>query len=339
MVDAAVDNRAFEAVHRADELGDERRRGRAVHLRGRAHLLDAAAVHDRNVVGDRQRLLLVVRDVERRDPELELDAPDLLAQLHAHLRIERRERLVEQQHARLDRERARERDALLHAAGELVRVAVARVAEPDELEQLPDALPPVGLVACRGSSGRTRRSGAPSCSGRASTPGRPCPCRACSGETLVTSLPSTTIRPSSGRSKPATSRSAVVLPQPDGPSSERNSPSPSCDLDPVERLHGAEVAVQVLQLEDMPSSAPPAITAPRAPRLRPTTSSESIAAQVMPKLSSVSAPGREALRLVHVLDEDREGVEAGEVRDRELAHDDRERQERRGERRRRGCSG
>ena len=64
-------------------------------------------------VGDRQRLLLVVRHVERRDPELELDPPDLLPQLHAHLGVERRQRLVEQQHARLDRERPRQRDALL----------------------------------------------------------------------------------------------------------------------------------------------------------------------------------------------------------------------------------
>ena len=103
-----------------------------------------AAVHDGDAVGDRERLLLVVRDVERRDAELELDAPDLLAQLHAHLRVERRERLVEQQHARLDRERARERDALLHAARELVRVAVAGVPEADELEQLVDALVALG---------------------------------------------------------------------------------------------------------------------------------------------------------------------------------------------------
>ena len=90
----------------------------------------------RDAVGDRERLLLVVRHVQRRDPELELDAPDLLAQLHAHLRVERRERLVEQQHLRLDRERARERDSLLHAARELVGIALRRVAEPDELEQL-----------------------------------------------------------------------------------------------------------------------------------------------------------------------------------------------------------
>ncbi len=118
---------------------------------GRPDLLDLAPVHHRDAVGDRERLLLVVRDVDRRDPELELDPPDLLAQLHAHLRVERRERLVEEQHARLDRERARERDALLHAAGELVRVALARVAEPDELEQLVDPLPPVGLGAGAGS--------------------------------------------------------------------------------------------------------------------------------------------------------------------------------------------
>jgi len=39
---------------------DERGRGGGVHLRRRAHLLDHAAVHDRHVVGDRERLLLVV---------------------------------------------------------------------------------------------------------------------------------------------------------------------------------------------------------------------------------------------------------------------------------------
>ena len=56
----------------------------------------------------------------RRDAELGLDAADLIAQLHAHLRVERRERLVEQQHARAGDERAGERDALLLAARELV---------------------------------------------------------------------------------------------------------------------------------------------------------------------------------------------------------------------------
>ena len=37
--------------------------------------------------------------------------------------------------------------------------------------------------------------------------------------------PSTEIEPLVGLSKPAIMRSSVVLPQPDGPSSEKNSPS------------------------------------------------------------------------------------------------------------------
>ena len=53
--------------------------GAAVHLGRRADLLDPAAVHDGDPVRDRERLLLVVRDVDRRDAELELDATDLLA--------------------------------------------------------------------------------------------------------------------------------------------------------------------------------------------------------------------------------------------------------------------
>ena len=47
------------------------------------------------------------------------------------------------------------------------------------------------------------------------------------GGTPARSLPSTRIRPAFGRSKPATRRSAVVLPHPEGPSMDRNSPSPS----------------------------------------------------------------------------------------------------------------
>ena len=83
-----------------------------------------------------ERLLLVVRDVERRDPELELDPADLLAELHPHLRVERRQRLVEEQDPRLDRERSGERDSLLHAARQLVRIPLPRMSEADQLEQL-----------------------------------------------------------------------------------------------------------------------------------------------------------------------------------------------------------
>ena len=52
--------------------------------------------------------------------DLVVQAAQPLAQLGAHLGVERAERLVEQQHARLDGERARERHPLALAAGELV---------------------------------------------------------------------------------------------------------------------------------------------------------------------------------------------------------------------------
>ena len=47
--------------------------------------------------------------------------------------------------------------------------------------------------------------------------------RRCTGM-WVTSSPPTVMRPPSGSSKPAIMRSVVVLPQPDGPSSAKNSP-------------------------------------------------------------------------------------------------------------------
>src|SRR4051794_18481737 len=45
------------------------------------------------------------------------------------------------------------------------------------------------------------------------------------GLCLVTSLPPTRISPDEGLSRPASSRSAVLLPQPEGPTRMTNSPS------------------------------------------------------------------------------------------------------------------
>ncbi len=99
-----------------------------VDLERRADLLDPALVHHHDAVGHRQRFFLVVRHVDGGDAELALQRADLLAQRHADLGVERRERLVEQQHLRLDGERAGERHALLLAAGELVGIARRRAA-------------------------------------------------------------------------------------------------------------------------------------------------------------------------------------------------------------------
>ena len=67
------------------------------------------------------------------------------AQLLAHGRVERAERLVEQQHAGLDGERAGQRHALPLAARELGGIAVGEAVELHEREQLVDALADLGL--------------------------------------------------------------------------------------------------------------------------------------------------------------------------------------------------
>ena len=90
----AVYHHRLEPVHRPDELGDEGGCRCAVHLRRRTYLLDPSRRQHGDVIRDRQSFLLVVRDVKRRDAQLRLDAPDLLAELNTHLRVERRQGLV-----------------------------------------------------------------------------------------------------------------------------------------------------------------------------------------------------------------------------------------------------
>ena len=119
-----------------DELGDEGRGRRGVQLGRRRELLEAAGVHHPDPVGDGERLLLVVGDEEGGGADLELDPADLVAQLGADLGVEGRQRLVEQQHGRLDGQGPGQRHALLLAAGQLAGVAVRVLAEADQLELL-----------------------------------------------------------------------------------------------------------------------------------------------------------------------------------------------------------
>jgi len=66
-------------------------------------------------------------------------------QARARERIERRERFVEEQHLRVRHEGARDRDALLLAAGEIARPAARVFGEPDLLERMRHA----GPALCR----------------------------------------------------------------------------------------------------------------------------------------------------------------------------------------------
>ena len=134
-----------DEVGDAEEVGDELGPRALVELGGRAGLLDPARVHHGDGVGHGHGLLLVVRDVHERDADVLLDALELDLELLAQPQVERAERLVEQQRPRAVDERAGERDALLLAAGELSRLALAEAAELDELERLADALGDLGL--------------------------------------------------------------------------------------------------------------------------------------------------------------------------------------------------
>ena len=124
-----VGDAGLERVQRADEGGDEGGGRAVVDLERVADLLGDAGVHHHDAVGHRQRLFLVVGDVDGGDAELALDRADLVAERDADLGVERRERLVEQQHLRPRGEGAGERHALLLAAGELEGVAGAEVGQ------------------------------------------------------------------------------------------------------------------------------------------------------------------------------------------------------------------
>src|SRR5438270_212002 len=128
------DERAVHEVDIADEVGDEARRRGLVDLCRRADLEKAALAHDRDPGGHRHRFLLVVSDEHARDTDVVDDVGELELGLLAQLLVERAERLVEEQQLRLLGEAARERDALLLAAGELVRPPVRVGDQLDELQ-------------------------------------------------------------------------------------------------------------------------------------------------------------------------------------------------------------
>ena len=105
----------------AAEAGDERVRGRVHELLRRARLDELPLEEDADAVGERGRVLEVVRDEERRQAHLAQDLLELDADGLARVRVQGGERLVEEQDARVARERPGERDALALAARQLAR--------------------------------------------------------------------------------------------------------------------------------------------------------------------------------------------------------------------------
>ena len=134
-----LDHLGLEEVGLADEVGDEAADRLLVDLRRRADLLHPTLAHDRDAVGHVERLLLVVGDEDEGDAGLALQRAELVPHRLAELEVERRERLVEQQHLRLRRQRAGERDRAALAAGELRRLAAGEGGHVHHPEHLGDA--------------------------------------------------------------------------------------------------------------------------------------------------------------------------------------------------------
>ncbi|GAA3042698.1 hypothetical protein GCM10020000_22210 [Streptomyces olivoverticillatus] len=161
-------------------------------------------------------------DVDEGDADLGLDALELQLHLAAQLEVEGAEGLVQEQHLRVVDKRARDGDALLLAAGELLGLAAGEVAELDELEHVVDLLLDGLHAPAAQAEGhvlvdvqvREERIALEDGVDRPLVRGR-----------AVTSRPASSTVPEVGSSRPAIMRRVVVLPQPEAPSRAKKEPA------------------------------------------------------------------------------------------------------------------
>ena len=113
-----VDRRdaSLDEVGPAEKVRDEMTGGSIVQVFRTAALNDASPVDDDDLVGHRKRFVLVVRDEDERRADTFMEITQFLLQSCTKLLVERTQRLVEQEHFRLEDEGASERNALLLAA-------------------------------------------------------------------------------------------------------------------------------------------------------------------------------------------------------------------------------
>jgi len=103
---------------------------------------DLAVENHRESVAQLIRLFEVLRGQKDRRPEV-VDAPEVVPQPVARLRIQPGRRLVQEDQRRSVNQRGRGVEAFLHAAGELFGALVCDVREIDEIEQFSDAVGPL----------------------------------------------------------------------------------------------------------------------------------------------------------------------------------------------------
>ena len=139
--DAALqrDDACRQEVRFADEGGDEGVLRRRVEFGSGANLHHPRPAHDGNAVGEDERLLLIVRHVNRGPAMRLVQAAQFELHRLAQLAVERPQRLVHQQHVGLDDEGPGERHALLLSTGKLLHRATGIAVELDERKRRRDA--------------------------------------------------------------------------------------------------------------------------------------------------------------------------------------------------------
>ena len=185
----------------------------------------AAEVHHPDPVGHGERLLLIVRHQNRRDPELPLYLANGPPQALPDLGIEGAERLIEQQHFRLVRQRPGHRHALLLSAGELRRQPLIESVESDEAQQLLPPPPPLRRAHPPHPQRKLdvlRHGHVPEQGVVLEHQPHPTPSRRNMSDIAPVQRDAPVVQPQS----PAMARSSVLLPLPLGPRRTKNSPSP-----------------------------------------------------------------------------------------------------------------
>src|ERR1700694_337697 len=135
----------LELVRLTDEAQHELGLRRLEHTLCAIDLLDPSRVHDRDPVGYRERLILIVGDENGRDVQPALEIAELDLHLVPQRLVERREGLIEKQHRRFQDQSAGNRDALLLAAGQLGRQSPAQPAQLDHFQRLVHDPPDIGF--------------------------------------------------------------------------------------------------------------------------------------------------------------------------------------------------
>ncbi len=124
----------------AEEVGDEGRCRPLVELRRLTELDQPAAAQDGDSVGHRQRLFLIVRDIDKRLAEPLMQELQFPLQLRSQLLVERAQRLIQEQKVRREDQRPSEGDALLLTTGQLLWRALGKLSQLDEIQRAADAI-------------------------------------------------------------------------------------------------------------------------------------------------------------------------------------------------------